>query len=509
MLWLNQAFAALECSTLYISQKMKYTSTILLTLPAFIGVRFAQAAPPDEKWKNMNVLFIQADQHRYDCIGYSGHSQAKTPHLDQLARQGITFQSSYSCIPTSCPARQSLLSGYWPERHKGLWNYDITLPVTSFTGPTWTQELAKQDLKMGYVGKWHVHPSKDPRHFGFDDYISEQDYNRWRKKQGISDYVSQDSMWAMGGYDPAPKESTRTHWLARKAVELIGRYQADGKQWHVRLETSDPHLPCYPVREFLQMYSPQDIPEWGNYHDTFENKPYIQQQQIYNWRLEDTDWSLWQGYLQRYFANITQLDDAIGMVLSELEEMGVLDNTIIVYTSDHGDAAGSHNMVDKHYVMYEEVTHVPLIIKLPGVQPKNIRAFVNNQLDMAATFCQLYHLNYQTQGESLFPLILTENATDTWRKYAFSNYNGQQFGLYVQRMIRGERFKYVWNMTDVDELYDLQDDPWELKNLIKEEAYSEELRILRKELYDDLKKRKDPLVWQDATKRQLLENMKL
>lgn len=455
----------------------------------------------------MNVLFIQADQHRYDCTGYSGKSMAKTPNIDRLAAEGIQFTNSYSCIPTSCPARQCLLSGKWPEQHRGLWNYDITLPVTPFEGSTWTSKLSEKDVKMGYVGKWHVHPTKTPKDFGFDDYVSEWGYNDWRKKNGLPDYVAQDSMWVMGGYDPVDKMQSRTHWLAKHVIDMVKRYQAEGKKWHIRFDTSDPHLPCYPVREFLEMYKQEEIPEWGNYRDTFKNKPYIQKQQIYNWRLEESDWSLWQGYLQRYFANITQLDDAIGMVINELKELGMLDKTIIVYTSDHGDAGGSHNMVDKHYVMYEEEVHVPLIMRIPGREHQTITQFINNQLDMAATLCDIYNLEYPTQGESFLPLISGQSCN--WREYAFSNYNGQQFGLFVQRMIRDKRMKYVWNLTDVDELYDLEKDPWELNNLIKSRKYKLDLQRLRKELYHDLKRRKDPLMWQDAAKRQLIENSKL
>ena len=95
----------------------------------------------DNKLDNMNILFIQADQHRYDCTGFSQKGLVKTPNIDKLASEGVVFTNSYSCIPTSCPARQSLISGKWPEQHKGLWNYDITLPVTPFDGPTWTEKL--------------------------------------------------------------------------------------------------------------------------------------------------------------------------------------------------------------------------------------------------------------------------------------------------------------------------------------------------------------------------------
>ena len=156
----------------------------------------------DNKLDNMNILFIQADQHRYDCTGFSQKGLVKTPNIDKLASEGVVFTNSYSCIPTSCPARQSLISGKWPEQHKGLWNYDITLPVTPFDGPTWTEKLSEKEIKMGYVGKWHVSDRKSPKDFGFDDYVPEWSYNNWRKKNKLPDYVWQDSRWVMGGYDP-------------------------------------------------------------------------------------------------------------------------------------------------------------------------------------------------------------------------------------------------------------------------------------------------------------------
>ncbi|MDY0104074.1 MAG: sulfatase-like hydrolase/transferase [Lentimicrobium sp.] len=462
-----------------------------------------------EKPKKYNILFIQADQHRYDCIGYSGVSKALTPNLDKLASESFRFTNSFSCIPTSCPARQSLLTGLWPEKHKGLWNYDITLPVTLFNERTWTQELAESGVQLGYVGKWHVHPTKTPLDFGFSRYISEWSYDQWRKTNNILKYT-QDSIWAMGGSDPAKLEDTRTHWLANKAIQLIKEFSDNGTPWHVRLETSDPHLPCYPVQQYLEMYNPEEIPEWGNFRDKFKNKPYIQKQQILNWNLENMKWKSWQTYIQRYYANITQLDDAIGKVINALKEMGIYDNTIIVYTSDHGDMAGSHNMLDKHYVMYEEVVRVPLLVRIPNskISPGKIKSFVNNQIDFAATMTDYYGLTHKTQGASLMPFFELDESEVKWREYAFSNYNGQQFGLFVMRMIRDKKLKYVWNMTDVDELYDLEKDPFELKNHIKNKKYKKDLVRLRKELFEDLRRRQDPLVWQAGVRRQLLDNIK-
>ena len=126
--------------------------------------------------------------------------------------------------------------------------------------------------------------------FGFDDYVPEWSYNNWRKKNNLPDYVWQDSRWVMGGYDPVDKMQSRTHWLAQRVIEMIKKYQSEGEKWHIRFDTSDPHLPCYPVREFLAMYDKEKIQEWPNYRDDLSNKPYIQRQQIYNWELEDSNW---------------------------------------------------------------------------------------------------------------------------------------------------------------------------------------------------------------------------
>ena len=207
---------------------------------------------------------------------------------------------------------------------------------------------------------------------------------------------------------------------------------------------------------------------------------------------------------------ISQTDDAIGRVLKALREMGLTENTIVIFTSDHGDAAGSHGLMDKHYVMYDEEVHVPLVVKWPGVVKPDSRSdkFVINSLDLSATLPQMSGFKFmQIQGISLVPLLKGEKP-EKWRKYAFSNYNGQQFGLFMQRMIRNEKWKYIWNLTDTDELYDLKKYPWEMNNLISNNAYNEILTVLRHDLYNDLKDRKDPMASNWAGEKQLLEGKK-
>lgn len=183
---------------------------------------------------------------------------------------------------------------------------------------------------------------------------------------------------------------------------------------------------------------------------------------------------------------------------------------MVLFTTDHGDMGGSHRMIDKHYVLYEDVTHVPMILKAPGrVRPgQRVQGFTCHTLDLAPTLLEWMgaEIPDTLQGQSLWPLIAGE--AQAGRDHVISSGNGQQFGLYCQRMLREERYKYIWNLTDADELYDLEQDPWELDNRIDDPALTATLARMRRRLYEGLAQARDPLagMW---TARQLLEGKKL
>ncbi len=471
-------------------------------------ITFSVSVHAQDKKKSVkpNVLLIICDQLRYDCQGRI-NPIVNTPNLDKLAAQGMFFNNAFTPIPTCCPARESLFSGLWPAQHKGLWNYDITLPVAPFDSHTWTEDLKDDGYLLGYIGKWHVSAKKTPIDFGFDDYVSDEQYPIWRNRQNLPEVVPviKNNTW-MGGVDPAPLGKQHTHWLAGKAIRLIKKYHKAGKPWNMVLSFREPHLPCNPSKRFLEMYDTSAIKPWKNFSDSLIHKPYIQKQQLYNWGIEDYTWKQWAVYVKHYYAMISQTDDAIGKVLDFLNQIGIEKNTVVIFTADHGDMAGAHGMIDKHYVMYDEVVHVPLVIKWDGViEPDNeCNKFVINGLDLSATIPAIAGFKFmQSKGRSLLPLLEGKRPV-SWRKFAFSNYNGAQFGLYVERMIRNNHWKYIWNLTDIDELYNLKKDPQEMTNLISVPKYKDTLRYLKRKLYISLKARHDPIVnW--AGKPQLLE----
>lgn len=463
--------------------------------------------------KRPNVLMIVCDQLRYDSVGFSGINASlgrpvHTPNLDGLARQGLWFDNAYTSLPTCCPARQSMLAGKRAETFGALWNYDITSKVASLqpSQPNWPAALQKSGYRMTYIGKWHVSPDFIPTDFGYESYVSEQDYAAWRAENHPDALCAFD--W-FGSVDPVPVPASHTHWLAQKAQEQIRRYARQSSPWHVRLDLSEPHLPCQPCAEFAKMYDPAALRAWPSFSDDFEGKPYIQKQNIYTWGNENRTWKDWSQYVARYFAVVSQVDDAVGGVLKALEESGEAQNTLVLFTADHGDMAGSHRMMDKHYVLYDDVVHVPLILRFPGARPRRIEGFVNNCLDMAPTLLELCGApSFENDGRSWVPL-LTGSGEQGLRDCAVSTLNGQQFGLYSQRMLRTKDWKYIWNLTDTDELYDLHADPWELVNRAHDPELQPLLAELRKQLYAILQKEDPDIVKTDWLRRQLLENHKL
>ncbi|HHU78784.1 MAG TPA: sulfatase-like hydrolase/transferase [Clostridiales bacterium] len=458
-----------------------------------------------------NILLIVADQQRYDCIGYSKQYPVQTPNIDRLAEEGVWFTNAYTPIPICAPARQALLNGRRPETFGALWNYGISLDVPALSPDeyTWVRDMGESGYRSTFIGKWSGHPEHGPCRYGFNNYVSLQDYSHFRKeKYPDAEYKKS---W-MGEVDPVPYQDNVSHWLAEEAVKQLKQYSTEEEPWHIRLDFPGPHLPCRPSAEFASMYQGKDIPPWPSFKETFHNKPYIQMQQLYSWDIEDYTWDDWQETVALYYATISEIDHAIGSVLKALEETGQAENTIVIYTTDHGDMCGSHRMIDKHYIMYDDVVRVPLVIRWPGViPPSQVRhEFVCHFLDLPPTLLDMLGKKVPEffSGRSLLPLLRGGQAED-WRTEAVSTYNGQQFGLYTQRMIRNNDWKYIWNTTDIDELYDLRKDPHELYNVIDREENQAVVAELRGRLYETLLREGDGLVKSPWMKNQLLNNRKI
>jgi len=441
-----------------------------------------------------NILFIHSDQHRFDCLGANGHPFLQTPHLDRLAREGVNFTNAFCPLPVCTPARNSLLFGQWPTQHLAITNHDTEAPRPARDGLTaYSALLHAAGYRMGYVGKWGVHPDKGPTDYGFRDHIPGSDYDPWRAAQGLPPPPHVNGFF--GETDPgiAPEQS-RLAWGADRVCDLLVRYAQSSAPFFLSWDPPEPHLPNIVPEPYASLYPASDIPPWPSFPDPLLGKPYAQAQQRRTWGVDGWAWDRWAPTVGRYLGTLTLLDAQIGRLLARLDDLGLAENTVVVYTTDHGDMCGGHGMVDKHLVMYDDVVHVPLILKLPGRTASGpCASFVCNALDLASTFCDLAGVPAPAAfaGRSLLPLLRGE--TQAGRDSIFAMYCGNQFGLYSARMVRDGRWKYVWNVVAEDELYDLVRDPGEIVNLATAPQCRPELRRLRRLLVAWMEQIDDPL----------------
>lgn len=456
-----------------------------------------------------NILMIQSDQHRFDCVGANGHPLLQTPHMDRLAGEGMNFSHAFCPIPMCVPTRHSHLNGQWPHTHRTIVNWDGEGYQPLHEVPlTFNQVLSRQGFATAYFGRWHVDANLRGSEFGFDTFLEDWHYQVWRKEQGLP---PREKAGFFGGTDTGiTPEQGPLAWMAERITTQLEAFAAAPlRPFFLRWDMIEPHLPSIPPEPFASMYDPKEIPPWPGFSDTLEGKPFIQTQQQRTWQVNGFTWEQWAPTVARYFGDITHLDSMIGRVLDALDRLGLAENTIVIYTSDHGDMCGSHGMIDKHYIMYDDVVRIPFIVRWPGriAAGSTCDAFVSNAIDLPRTFVELAGAEVPEtfQGESLLPLL--EQSGGNGREAIVSEYFGNQFGLFTQRMIRDRRWKYVWNATAEDELYDLDSDPGELSNRALDPEARPEVHRLRKLLVAWMEASADPILnrW---TRPQLLDNLK-
>jgi len=442
-----------------------------------------------------NILLIHSDQHRYDCLGVNGHPFIETPNLDRLAAEGMNFTHAFTPIPLCTPARNCLLHGQWSTEHGCIANADTEAPGEAAEDlPSFSIQLRRDGYYLGYVGKWHVSNTREPDAYGFCDFPPAGSYDAWRDAQGCPPRPRTNGWFGEVNPHIRPEQSYLA-WCANRTIEMLTKAAGQDNGFFIRWDPPEPHLPNIVPEPYASMYPPESIPPWPNFRDSLEGKPCIQRQQLRTWQVHDWTWEDWAPIVGRYLGEISLMDAQVGRVLAALDGLGLADSTLVIYTTDHGDLCGAHGMVDKHFVMYDEIVRVPLIARWPGrIKPgSRCDSFVSHAIDLATTFCDAAGAAVPStfRGRSLVPLMC--GAHDNGRQDILSVYHGNQFGLFSQRMVRDRRWKYVWNATAEDELYDMVNDPHELTNRAGDPSCSGELSRLRHRLMDWMQQTHDPL----------------
>ncbi len=416
--------------------------------------------------KNCNILLIHTDQHRWDCLGVAGNQDIKTPSIDNLAGDGVLYPNAFCSFPVCTPSRYSLLSGLPVSQHLGSNNRSTLAPAI----PTFVKELRKNGYNTAAVGKMHFHPTYLDA--GFDTMVlAEQDgpgrfdddYHRWLKDNGLADridYLDQESKNPLPEYyqrnlgsfpSDLPEEFHSTTWIAERALEQLDSWGESRNMMMIGF--IKPHHPMDPPKPWDEMYDPAKLPllpGWtestlscDEYNNGFYDYKYVNENSC-------------RRALAMYYAAISQIDHHVGRIVDRLKEKSLYDNTLIIFTSDHGDYMGFHRMILKQNNLYDPLVRVPLIIKYPGnANAGTVSDIFTSNTDLAPTvlnIAQTDEIPGTMEGQNL------EN-----------NHKGrEEVVIEMGRTVAIRTRTHKLQISHAPErclLFDLEKDPWEMENL--------------------------------------------
>lgn len=425
-----------------------------------------------------NILWYCTDQQRFDTIGALGNPHVQTPTLDQLVEQGVAMTHAYCQSPICTPSRSSLMTGMYPSRVHNTRNGNESFPKHP---PVITRLIADHGYDCGLIGKFHLQSSghrTEPRiddgfsywrfsHAPRDDWKQGHHYAEWVRERG----GDLDSL--RNSESRVPPELHQTTWASECAFEFLSRPR-NGQPWLLNINVYDPHPPFIPPRVYADRFDPSAMP--GPY---FRDSDLAHQAKLRALDFQDEVRTPEEHDAQRkqaaYYAMISQIDDQLARILQFLEDSGQRENTVVIFTSDHGETLGDHGLMYKGCRFYEGLVRVPLIFHSPARFETGLRSdALVELLDMTSTILQLTGVPVPdyVQGQSLLPILTGQASPHHHRDFVRCEYFDALdphftggTGTYGT-MHRTERYKLcVYHDHQLGELYDLQTDPWEFHDL--------------------------------------------
>ena len=456
-----------------------------------------------------NLLFIGVDQLRHDVVGPDKSVPVETPNLDRLMARGASFSRTYATSPLCTPARASMFTGDYAFRHGMGTNCDMYHALgTELREP---ERLIHRDLqhagyRCGFVGKWHVGVAKTPADYGFEGDVP-AGYGNLTKTESYSRYLAEhnlryvveptlffnpDQQTLAGGRWRGPVGSTPCYFQTSQAIEMLDDFAGDDRPFFLSLQYWDPHGPHLIPDDFWQFTNRDSISVWDNFKDDLTGKPRrVKRERDDFYRSHPrTDAELIE-YIGLYCDHVALLDSQIGRLLDHLHRTGLIDETLIVFTSDHGDMTGAHGgLIDKG-LPYEEAMRVPMVFSHPSLAAQSHQALALN-MDILPTALGLMGLDPAPRhAQDLSPII--RNPARAGRDYLLAEYHGLRF-LYSQRiLVSDDNWKYIFSPGDDDELYDLNSDPGELENVAAAPAATAKLEEMRQAMIVETARFDDPL----------------
>lgn len=448
-----------------------------------------------------HIIFIMTDQQRADALGCMGNEAVISPQIDNIAEEGVLFVNGYSAVPSCTPARAGLLTGMSPWKH-GMLGYGRVARKYKYEMPRMLREAGYYTFG---IGKMHWFPQKSLHGFHGtltdesgrveqDGYIS--DYRDWFKLNAPGEDPDKTGIgWNehQAGIYQLDEKLHPTYWIGKTAVDLIENYNLE-KPLFLKVSFARPHSPYDPPKRFWDMYKNTKIPEpflgeWCHYLDSVQGG---ESAAFGNFGKEHAINSR-----RHYYANITFIDEMVGEIVRALKAKGMYENSIICFTSDHGDMLGDHHHWRKTYA-YEGSANIPYIFKwhkdLNAKLPRGSTLENTAELrDFLPTFLEAAGVEIPAEMDGLSLLKLIKNPESTWRPYI----DIEHATCYSQEnywcALTDGTWKYIWFFrTGEEQLFNLKNDPGEIQNL--SEKNKKELEKWRKRMVKHLEERGEKFV---------------
>jgi N-acetylglucosamine-6-sulfatase len=437
-----------------------------------------------------NIIFILVDDMRWDQLSLTGHPFAQTPNIDRIGKEGVTFNNAFVCTPLCSPSRASFLTGQYPHKHRIINNDRNGLSFISHKLITFPQMLRRAGYETAFIGKWHM-GDDDTRRPGFDHWIS-------FRAQGLF-------------IDPVVNINGQRKQYTGYMTDLLNQWTKEylqashSKPFLLYLSHKAVHGPFLPAKRHERLYANQKYTPPFNADDDLEGKPAL------NRKLPPVDKLTIPGATPEpaeprfgrskeyedifldHLRCLSSVDEGVGMIFDVIEQMGELDNTLIIFASDNGFLFGEHGLFLNKRVPYEESLRIPLLMRYPKLIQTGIKRdqMVLN-IDIAPTLYDLASVEppIPMHGKSLLPVLKNESH-DLRSDFLAEYYLEKITPLYAHwQAVRAESWKYIRypKLPGMDELYDLQNDPGELTNLFHSQKHQSkvgQMQLKLKELLEN------------------------
>ena len=494
--------------------------------------------------KKPNILLITSDQQHWNTLGFL-NSGIKTPNLDRLASEGVYFDRAYCCNPTCTPARASIITGKYPSQH-GAYSLGTKLDESEHTVG---EDFQSAGYRTSLIGKAHFQPLKSTDEYkSLEAYPILQDFDFWRQfngpfygfehieltrnhgdeahvgqhyvlwleEQGCSNWrdyfraptgtnVSQKHKWSI------PEKYHYNTWIAERTNSLLEKYSANNENFFLWASFFDPHPPYLVSEPWDSMYNPDDIKVpavYPNEHDN--NPPHFAKTQEQN--PDFSDWKEEAGNgihgfhshlyekcelakdIAVYYGMVSMMDKYIGKILDRLESLGLKENTIVVFTTDHGHFFGQHGLIAKGPFHYEDMVKIPLIVRYPSeMEQGSVNHCLQSQVDLAPT---LLHLCGITVPSTMTGIDQSKSWIDgkRCRDHVVVENRHQPTTLHMKTYIDDQYKLTVYYNREYGELFDLTNDPAEITNLWNKAEYCQlKYELIKKLLFAEMGKEPLPM----------------